>query len=233
MSTASQSVSDAGPLARFLSSTLGKKTVMAVTGFIMFGFVVGHLVGNLQVFAGDGGVKLNAYAAFLKNTPALLWGTRIVVGFSLIAHVWAAAGLKRLSNEARPVQYKMHKHLQSTAASKNMFWGGISLFFYIIYHLLHLTVGVASPIAGSFSHTNIYGNMIASFQNPALVAVYVFAMVALGMHLYHGLYSLFQTLGLSHPAYMPRIRLGAKVFGALIAIGFSSMPVAILLGAVK
>jgi succinate dehydrogenase/fumarate reductase cytochrome b subunit (b558 family) len=145
MSTASQSVSDAGPLARFLSSTLGKKTVMAVTGFIMFGFVVGHLVGNLQVFAGDGGVKLNAYAAFLKNTPALLWGTRIVVGFSLLAHVWAAAGLKRLSNEARPVQYKMHKHLQSTAASKNMFWGGISLFFYIIYHLLHLTVGVASP----------------------------------------------------------------------------------------
>jgi succinate dehydrogenase/fumarate reductase cytochrome b subunit (b558 family) len=180
MSTASQSVSDAGPLARFLSSTLGKKTVMAVTGFIMFGFVVGHLVGNLQVFAGDGGVKLNAYAAFLKNTPALLWGTRIVVGFSLLAHVWAAAGLKRLSNEARPVQYKMHKHLQSTAASKNMFWGGISLFFYIIYHLLHLTVGVASPIAGSFSHTNIYGNMIASFQNPALVAVYVFAMFALG-----------------------------------------------------
>jgi len=94
-------------------------------------------------------------------------------------------------------------------------------------------VGVASPIAGTFDHANVYGNMVASFQSPALVGVYVFAMFALGMHLYHGLYSLFQSLGLSHPAYMPRIRLGANVFGAVIALAFSSMPVAIFLGAVK
>jgi len=233
MSSAANPACDCGPLGRFVASTLGKKALMAVTGFIMFGFVVGHLVGNLQVFAGDGGVKLNAYAAFLKHTPALLWGTRIVVGLSLILHVWAAAGLKRLSNEARPVQYKFRKDLQASLPSKNMFWGGLTLFFYVVYHLLHLTIGVASPIAGSFSHENVYGNMIASFQNPALVGVYVLAMVALGMHLYHGLYSLFQTLGLNHPAYMPRIRAGAKAFGVLIALGFSSMPVAILAGLVK
>jgi len=123
MSTAFQSACGCGPLFRFLSSTLGKKAVMALTGFIMFGFVVGHLGGNLEVFAGDGGAKLNAYAAFLKNTPALLWGTRLVVGLSLIAHVRAAVSLKRLSDEARPVPYKMHTHRQSTPASKNMFCG--------------------------------------------------------------------------------------------------------------
>jgi succinate dehydrogenase / fumarate reductase cytochrome b subunit len=220
-------------LGRFISSTLGKKAIMAVTGFVMFGFVVGHLVGNLQVFAGDGGVKLNAYAHFLKTTPALLWGTRIVVGVSLVLHVWAAATLKRLSNEARPVQYKMRKDLQASVPSRNMFWGGITLFFYVVYHLLHFTIGVASPIAATFSPENVYGNMIASFQNPAMAAVYVLAMGALGMHLYHGLYSLFQTLGLNHPGYMPRIRTGAKVFGAVVAAGFCSIPVAILAGLVK
>lgn len=206
---------------------------MAVTGFVMFGFVVGHMVGNLQVFAGDGGVKLNAYAHFLKATPALLWGTRIVVGLSLILHVWAAVSLRNLSSDARPVQYKFRKDVQASVPSRNMFWGGITLFFYVIYHLLHLTLGVASPIASTFSVDNVYGNMIASFQNPALTAIYVLAMGALGMHLYHGLFSLFQTLGLNHPAYMPRIRTGAKVFGALVAAGFMSMPVAIFAGLVK
>lgn len=231
MSTAANAACDCGPLGRLFSSSLGKKAIMAVTGFLMFGFVVGHMVGNLQVFAGDGGVKLNAYAAFLKHTPALLWGTRIGVGLSLVLHVWAAITLKHLSSEARPVAYKMVRPQESTAASRNMFWGGITLFFYVIYHLLHLTCGVAAPI--EFSHEDVYRNLIQSFQNPALAGVYVLAMGALGMHLYHGLYSLFQTLGLNHPGYMPRIRNGAKIFGLLVAAGFSSIPVAILAGLVK
>jgi succinate dehydrogenase / fumarate reductase cytochrome b subunit len=164
MSSAASPACDCGPLGRFFSSTLGKKAIMAVTGFVMFGFVVGHLVGNLQVFAGDGGVKLDAYAHFLKTTPALLWGTRIVVGLSLVLHVWAAATLKRLSNEARPVAYKMRKDVQASVPSRNMFWGGITLFFYVVYHLLHFTIGVASPIAGTFNPDKVYANMITSFQ---------------------------------------------------------------------
>lgn len=231
MSTAA--TCDCGPVGRFFSSTLGKKATMAVTGFIMFGFVCGHLVGNLQVFAGDGGVKLDEYAHFLKSHAAIIWGTRTVVGAALIAHVWSAIALKAISNAARPVAYKMHTKLESTFASSNMFWGGISLFFYIVYHLLHFTVGVASPIAGGFQGEHVYLNLVQSFSSPAMAGVYILAMGALGMHLYHGLYSLFQTLGVNHPSYMPRIRFGARVFGLAVFAGFSSIPVAILAGLVK
>ena len=233
MSSAAHSACHCGPLGRFVSSTLGKKAIMALTGFAMFGFVVVHMIGNLQVFAGDGGAALDKYAAALKAIPALLWGTRIVVGVSLILHIWAAVSLKRLSNEARPVAYKTHTMVQATLPSRNMLWGGIALFFYVVYHLMHFTVGVASPIAAGFQGHLVYRNLVTSFQNPVMSGLYILAMGALGMHLYHGLYSLFQTLGLNHPAYMPRIRTGAQVFGAAVAAGFMSIPVAVLAGLVK
>ena len=233
MSTAAQAARTCGPVGRLLGSTLGKKALMAVTGVVMFGFVVGHLIGNLQVFAGDKGAALDAYALFLKNTPALLWGTRGLIFVSLVLHVWAAVSLKRLSDAARPIPYKVHKDLASNLPARNMYWGGLSLLFYVGYHLMHFTIGVASPIATDFNSGHVYQNMVRSFQNPAMSAVYMLAMFALGMHLYHGLYSLFQTLGLNHPAYLPRIRNGARAFGALVAVGFCTIPVAILTGLVK
>lgn len=233
MSAASQTSCECGPLGRFLGSTLGKKAVMAVTGVLMFGFVVAHLAGNLQIFAGDGGAKLNAYAHFLRTMPAVLWGARLVLLAALILHIWAAVSLKRLAGQARPVAYKLRKDLKATTSSRTMYWGGISLFFYVIYHLLHFTFGAASPIAQGFRQEQVYQNMVASFQNPVMSGVYILAMGALGMHLFHGLYSLFQTLGFNHPAYMPRIRLGAKVFASVVVLGFVSIPVAVLAGLVK
>lgn len=206
---------------------------MAVTGGLMLLFVVGHLAGNLQVFAGDNGAALDKYALTLKGLPALMWGTRIVMGLAVVFHVWAALSLKLQSYAARPVGYKQLNAQEATLASRTMFWGGLSLGFYILYHLMHLTLGVASPISGTFNPNKVYLNLIQSFQNVPLSIVYILGMVALGMHLYHGFWSLFQTLGLNHPAYMPRLRMLAKVVGVVIGAGFSSIPVAILAQLIK
>ncbi len=215
---------------RFWQTTVGKKAVMAVTGVILFGFVVGHLLGNLQIY--EGAEKLNHYSALLKSMPALLWGTRITLLISVILHIWASFQLWLLQREARPVKYIKKESINSTYASRTMMWSGPIVLAFIIFHLLHFTFGTVHP-GGAFDEHNVYNNVVTGFQVWPVSLFYIIAMAMLCYHLYHGLWSMFQSLGVSHPVYTPWLRRFAKLFAILIAVGNISIPVAVLAGFIK
>ncbi len=213
---------------RLYQTTLGKKAVMAVTGFILFGFVVGHLIGNLQIFLPP--EKINHYAELLRSAPALLWGARITLLVSVILHVTASVQLWQLQREARPVGYAKKTNMNSTYASRTMLWSGPIIGAFIVYHLLHFTLGSVHP---NFDPHNVYNNVIIGFQQVPVALFYIVAMAMLCTHLYHGLWSMFQTLGVSHPRYTPLLKKFAAVFAFSIAIGNISIPVAVLAGFLK
>lgn len=215
---------------RFWQTTVGKKAVMAVTGFILFGFVIVHLLGNLQVYAGP--EKLNHYSASLKALPALLWGARLVLLLSVGLHIWSSFQLWLLQREARPVGYVKKANAHSTYASRTMLWSGPILLAFIIFHLLHFTFGTVHP-GGPFDPHDVYNNVVTGFQVLPVSLFYILAMVLLCLHLYHGLWSIFQTLGFSHPIYTPWLQTLAKLIAILIAVGNISIPVAVLAGFIK
>lgn len=206
-------------------STIGKKIVVAATGLVLFGFVTGHLLGNLQVFLGP--AKINAYAAFLKSSPAFLWLTRIFLFVSVFLHIVVTIQLTRLNRSARPIAYEQQEPIQSTFSSRFMIWSGAFLGFYLVYHILHFTIGSAHP---DFDPLDIYSNMIIGFSSLPASGVYILAMISLGFHLHHGVFSVFQTLGLTHPRYNPWRRCLAQAAGVLIPAGYISIPTAVLLG---
>lgn len=210
------------------SSTIGKKFVVAVTGLVMFGFVAGHLAGNLQVF--ESPQKINDYAAFLKATKPLLWGTRIVLLASVLMHIVCTVQLNRRASASRPVAYQEHTMVRASFSSRFMIWSGAFLGFYIAYHLLHFTIGSAHP---DFSHVDVYRNIVTGFQSVPVSIVYILAMISLGFHLNHGIYSVFQTLGLNHPKYNCWRKLFANGTSILIAGGYISIPAAVLLGVLR
>jgi succinate dehydrogenase / fumarate reductase cytochrome b subunit len=212
----------------FYTSTTGKKAAMAVSGCILFLFVVGHLIGNLQIYEGPD--KLNRYAVFLRSMPALLWGVRIVLLAMVLLHIWSSIQLAARNLNARPVGYRMKKATGSSYASRTMYWSGPIILTFIIYHLLDFTFGKVNP---HYEPGNVYGNVVASFQVIPIAAFYIIAMLLLCMHLYHGLWSMFQSLGISHPRYTPVLRKGAAVVATLIAAGNISIPVAVLSGWIK
>jgi succinate dehydrogenase / fumarate reductase cytochrome b subunit len=209
----------------FFSSTVGKKIAVAVTGLVMFGFVVMHMVGNLQIF--EGPEKINAYAKFLRVEPPLLWAARLVLLASVILHFVFTVQLTIRNRESRPVKYAMHEPVQASASSRFMIWSGVFLLLYIVYHLLHFTTGTLHP---EFRPGDIYSNVVVGFSRWPVSLVYGLAMVALGFHLNHGVYSMFQTLGLNHPKYNPWRRALALAAGWLIPIGYLTIPAAVLLG---
>jgi len=213
---------------RFYSSTIGKKIIVAVTGVVMLGFVVGHLAGNLQVFLGP--EKLNEYAAFLKREPLLLWGTRIALLVSILLHVVATVQLTRLNRLSRPIPYQRYEVLEANVASRIMMWSGLFLLVYIVYHLLHLTGGLTHP---QFSPTDVYSNVITGFHVWYVSVFYILGMISLGYHLYHGIWSVFQTLGLNHPKFNCYRRVFAIVSASLISLGYISIPVAVLMGVLR
>jgi succinate dehydrogenase / fumarate reductase cytochrome b subunit len=210
---------------RFFEATIVKKAVMAVTGAILFAFVTGHLLGNLQIFLGPD--RLNAYAAFLKGNLELLWGTRIVLFIAVTAHIIATVQLYNLKNRARPVAYVKKDNAHSSVASRSMYITGPMIAAFIVYHLLHLTVGAVHP---QFSETDVYSNVIFGFQQWPVALVYIIAMALLCLHLNHGIYSMFQTLGIAHPHYTPRIKAAARTLSLLYFAGYTSIPLAVLLG---
>ena len=218
-------------LGRFLSSSIGKKIVMAVTGLLLFGFVLVHMLGNLQVYLGP--TKLDEYGAALRKVPALLWGARAVLLGAVLAHAWAAWSLTRLSRAARPQGYRQRRNVSTAGsgyASHLMRWGGVTLAVFIVYHLLHFTVGSVHP---RFEHGKVHQNFVIGFQVWYVSAFYVLAMLALGQHLYHGVWSLMQTLGLNHPRYNALRRTCAAAFTAVVVLGNISFPIAVLLGVVR
>jgi len=202
--------------------------VMAVSGCILFLFVLGHLLGNLQIY--EGPQKLNHYAVLLRTEPALLWAVRVILLVMVSLHIWSSVQLATRNISARPVGYRVKKATQSSYASRTMYWSGPIILAFVIYHLLDLTFGTVNP---HFEPGNVYGNVVASFQVVPVAAFYIIAMVLLCLHLYHGLWSMFQSLGIAHPRYTPALRRGAAVVAALIAAGNISIPVAVLSGLIK
>jgi len=211
--------------ARFLASTNGKKIVMAVTGVILFGFVIGHMLGNLQFFEDPS--KIDAYGRFLKSVPEILWGVRSVLLLSVLLHIWAAIGLA-----ARPKGYARKKNTVSSYASRTMYWSGPILFCFIVYHILHFTVGVVHPGA-DFKEGQIHYDMVQSFSVWYVSAWYILSMILLGLHIGHGASSFLQSLGFNHPRHTPVIKKVAAVFSFLLIAGFISIPVSVLAGLVK
>jgi succinate dehydrogenase / fumarate reductase, cytochrome b subunit len=224
-----------GLLSDFTRSTLAKKAIMAVTGLILFGFVLAHMVGNLKLYGGA--EKLNAYAVGLREMGApvfgheeLLWIARAVLLVAVGLHIWSAWALTRISHAARPQGYAVVSRQAATYASRTMRWGGVILLAFIVFHLLHLTTGQAHP---DFNHGDVYRNVVIGFSNPLVSGFYILAQVFLGLHLYHGLWSLCQSLGWSGPRF-DRVRKNfAAVFALVVSLANISFPLAVLAGFVK
>lgn len=208
--------------------SIALKAVMALTGLVLYGFVFVHMVGNLQLYQGP--EKINAYAALLKSVPAVLWGFRAVLLGSVVLHAGAAFILWRRNRAARPVGYASQDFQAATITSRTMFWTGPMIGLFVVYHLLHLTVGSVHP---SFSHTDVYSNLVTAFSNPAVSIFYILAMVALGFHLFHGAFSLFQTLGLKTPKYEKPLKVVLMAVSTVIVVVNISFPIAVLAGLVR
>ena len=217
-----------GRVRAFCQSLVGKKVIMAVTGVILFLFVVGHLLGNLQIFAGP--ERLNAYSAFLKGTGEILWAVRVVLLAALILHIVAAVQVSRASKRARPIPYAVKKNIETGYAARTMLWSGPIIFLYVVYHLAMFTFLVTGP---GYSPTDVYRNEVLAFRMPAVTAAYILAIVFLGMHLYHGAWSMLQTLGLSHPRWNRlRFAITALITTAVVG-GNLSFPIAVQLGILR
>jgi succinate dehydrogenase / fumarate reductase, cytochrome b subunit len=213
-------------LGRAYASTVGKKYAMAVTGVILFLFVVLHMFGNLQIFLGRD--ALNGYARLLRVEPALLWTTRLVLLAAVTVHVVAAVQLTLRNWAARPVGYERQRYLTTGYAARTMVWSGPIIAAFVVYHLLHLSIGTMHP---DFVHGDVYRNVVVGFSVWYVAAFYMLAQVLLGLHLYHGLFSLFQSLGASHPAYDGWRRPFALAAAVVIVLGSCSVPAAVLVGA--
>jgi len=215
-------------VARFYESTIGKKAIMAVTGLVLFGFLIAHMLGNLQIFLGS--EVMNHYAETLHGNPALLWSARTVLFVSVILHIWASISLAMLKKEARPVAYVKRTPVKSSWASRSMMLSGPIVAAFVVVHLLHLTTGTIHP---QFVPLHAYENLVNGFMVVPMALLYIAVMIMIGFHLSHGIWSMFQSIGFSHPRYTPAIKKFAAIFSWILIAGFISVPVAVLTGLVR
>jgi succinate dehydrogenase / fumarate reductase cytochrome b subunit len=230
-------------ISRIFNSSLGKKYLMALTGLVLFLFVAGHLAGNLQIFLGR--EAINRYGHFLQSNPELIWPVRLFLLLMVGLHIWSAIQLTLENRAARPLAYGQYNPVGSTYASRTMLVGGLIVLAFIVYHLLHYTVKLPAinltgkdfageafrevTRTGVHQH-DVYAMMVAGFSNVWVSAFYILGMGLLCLHLSHGLSSMFQSLGWKNNAWRPCLDRGARIVAVLIFIGYSSIPVAILLG---
>ena len=220
-------------------SIIGKKAIVAVTGAIMVGFLMLHVAGNLKAFLPDaapGVPDIDVYAKFLRTMgeplvpyATLLWIVRIVLIVSLVLHVTCVVQLARRNQRARPVGYRKVQHVESTAPARWMLYTGSLMLVFLVIHLLQFTTGTID--ASRFVQGAVYGNLYRAFQEWGYVAMYVGAMVILGLHLYHGAWSLFQSLGLDSPDRNRGLRRLAMTVAVGLSLSFASLPIAVAVGA--
>lgn len=215
---------------RFWESTNGQKAIMAVTGIILFLFVIFHMIGNLQVF--EGREQINFYGFALRRFPEALWGARTVLLLAVALHIWSSVKLAVRKTSARPVGYAKRQNTHSSYASRTMYWSGPIVLAFIIYHLLHLTVGYFHP-GGRFVEGDVYHNLVTGFSVWYVSLWYIVCMVLLGLHIRHGAWSMFQSLGLNHPRHTPVLQKIAAALAIIITVGYISIPVSVMLGLVK
>ena len=219
-------------VAALYRSSVGKKILMAFTGFIWFGFLVGHMAGNLKAF--QGAAVFDEYAHHLRvlGEPILpemsfLWAFRIFILLAFVVHALLAWQTSNQSWAARSTDYKKRENLNFSFASGLMRWGGVLILVFVVFHILHMTTGTVHP---SFAAGEAHANLVSGLQNPLVAGFYVLAMVAICFHLYHGLWSLFQTFGANHPKYAGYRRPFAVIMAMVIFFGFISIPVSVLAG---
>jgi succinate dehydrogenase / fumarate reductase cytochrome b subunit len=232
-------------ITNIFASSLGKKYIMAVSGVVLFLFVVGHLLGNLQIFLGP--EVINRYGHMLQSNPELIWPVRLFLLLMIGLHIWSAAWLTAANRAARPVAYVEYKSPGATYASRTMFMSGIIVFVFIVYHLLHYTVRVpsvnlvhqnfagnefAEPLKGlpAEMQQNIFKMMVVGFSNIWVSAFYVLGVGLLCLHLSHGVSAMFQSLGWRNRTYTPILDKASRIVAALIFLGYISIPIAILMG---
>jgi succinate dehydrogenase / fumarate reductase cytochrome b subunit len=213
----------------FWHSTLGKKVVMGLTGLIMIGFLVAHMLGNLQAFLGP--AKLDAYGAMLHGPlHEVVLLSRVVLLLAVVLHIIAAYQLTMLDRAARPAAYARKVPQAATLASRTLRVGGVLLLVFIVFHLLHFTVGSVHP---DFIDGSVYHNLVSGLSQPVVALFYIVAMLSLGLHLFHGAWSSFRTLGLSQASPHPLQRPVALGLALVLWLGFTIIPVAVLLGLLR
>jgi succinate dehydrogenase / fumarate reductase cytochrome b subunit len=220
----------------FYRSSVGKKMIVAVTGIILILFVIGHLLGNLQIFLGPDWV--NGYAQHLRDLGPLLWAIRLFLLVAVIVHIYVTIQLAIENRRARPQAYVDREYVKATFASRHMVISGLIVLAFLIYHIAHFTVRVADPRfvllkADPLGHYDVYSMMVYGFQNYYVSSFYVVSLFLLALHLTHGSSSFFQSLGFNDKKLTPRLALGGRILAWLLFIGYTSIPVAILAGFIK
>jgi succinate dehydrogenase cytochrome b subunit len=218
------------------STAVGKKYAMALTGIAMMGYVLAHMIGNLKMYLGA--EDINHYGEFLRELlvplaprTVVLWGLRLGLIGALVLHVHAAYSLTQMNRHARSVKYQSATDYQvANFASRTMRWTGIIVLLFVVWHLADLTWGWANP---GFERGNVYRNVDASLSRIPVTALYVVANIALGVHLFHGAWSLFQSMGWNRPRFNKWRRAFAIGFATLIVVGNVSFPIAVLAGIVE
>jgi succinate dehydrogenase / fumarate reductase cytochrome b subunit len=209
----------------FYGSTVGKKVLMAVTGIILFAYVVAHMLGNLQIYIGE--EQINRYAELLHSSAALLWTARLVLLFCVGVHIVAAVQLWLRNRASRPVKYKVFRPPEVDYAARTMVWSGPIIAAFVVYHILHFTTGHVHP---DYQHVKPFHNVIVGFSQPGAAIFYIVANILLAVHLYHGVWSFFQTMGWDHPRYGSSRRWLAIAAAAIIGAANVSIPLAVLTG---
>jgi len=214
---------------------VGKKVVMAVTGVVLILFVLAHMMGNLKIFSGRD--EINAYSRFLREVGMpelaygqLLWVVRIILLACVGLHITAAVQLSQMSWAARPLAYRVKRNVETTFAARMMRWGGALLVAFVVFHLLHLTVGAVGFRAGQFKDLAVYQNVVAAFSVWPIALFYVVAMAALCLHLYHGIWSMLQTLGWNTARSQTTLKILSRAIAIVVFLGFSSVPVSVFAG---
>jgi succinate dehydrogenase / fumarate reductase cytochrome b subunit len=224
-------------ITNIFSSSLGKKYIMAVSGLVMFLFVIGHLAGNLQFFLGA--ESINRYGYFLQTNLELIWPARIFLLAMIVLHIWAAIKLSAENKAARPIPYADWNPTTASYASRTMLMSGIIIFVFIVYHLLHYTLVIKSinltgqDFAGfedPEKRHDIFKMMVVGFHNLWVSLFYIVGIGLLCLHLSHGVSAMFQSLGLKNKVYGPYLDTGARAISWLIFLGYASIPIAVLLG---
>ncbi len=224
----------------YLKSTILSKIVMAGTGVILVLFIFGHMAGNLQIFIGR--EAFNTYAHFLQSLGELLWLIRIFLLICLVLHIVTAIRLYFLNISTKPAKYQVKAYVNSTLSSRTMIYGGIAIFLFLVYHLLHFTAGVAEPSIyghierygplGIFERHDAYYMVVAGFRSVPISLIYIVGVIFLALHLNHSVQSMFQTLGISGPRFTPWMINCSRSFAIFIATGYILIPLTIMLGIV-
>jgi succinate dehydrogenase / fumarate reductase cytochrome b subunit len=219
-------------LIRLFSTSIGRKLIMAVTGLILLLWLLGHMLGNMALFQGSD--EINSYAAWLQGHPSL-WVMRLSMLMVLGIHIYVAIVLALENRSARSTGYAT-RNFQTSGASRYMVVTGLLVVVFLVYHILHLTVGVVAPEfyggVDSAGHHDVYSMVVRSFQNPVIAGSYIVAMMLVATHLIHGSRSLFQTIGVNHESYNGSIRLVSHILVVLFVLGNCSMPILVLTGVI-